>query len=216
MATAWKTTVHESGSWKTVYFRCPECGGTFPDLVKPHDQTTWADRCKLCKAWMSSDEPPAQVAVPTAPRIRKNNRVKAVDQTYRQMEEQSIRRANDAASMLEGAYAEAGKADPIEGNPALVQDFQKSQIADMRSSLKVTDMKDPESLRPGDSSYIPQGRVLPSAALPGANFGNLPRDYAAGEGVSPELGAVMSQIRSGHSQAARSVMAAGNMGVHKR
>ena len=78
----------------TFGYRCPECAGKFSwarDAEPP-------DRCPLCNAWVSEDEP--DEFIPKAPAIRKSVYAKSMDQTYRRMEAASIERADEAESIL--------------------------------------------------------------------------------------------------------------------
>ena len=138
---------------KYRWWRCPDCSGTFRDLQVLSDDPP-PERCALCHAWMSLDHPPEETFVPTAPGIRKSAYARAVDQSYRAQEEASILRAEDAADQLRAAYRAEDRASPHEGNPAILADFQKNAIDELKSGLKITNMKDPSQMRPGDTAVI--------------------------------------------------------------
>ncbi len=108
------------------HYLCPDCNGTFKFLHHPNDSAP-PDRCQLCKSWMREDIEPT--FVPTAPSIKKSAIVRSMDQTYRAMEAASIERAKDAAELA--------------GVP-------ESEM----SHLKITNMKDPSSVRAGENSVI--------------------------------------------------------------
>lgn len=177
-----------------VSYKCPDCDGVFEHMHHPMDSPP-PDRCKLCNAWMSEDEPPVAVFVPRAPRIRKNAHVKSVDQVYRKMEADSILRAKEAADV------------------AGVSEIEMSH-------LKQTNFREPEDMREGDTAALPapMGRVVPHPNLPQANFGGgVPsvQGYVADSGGSPELGALMGGIKARHAATARQAVVAGNMGVYR-
>lgn len=149
-----------------ISYRCPDCQQTFRHLHHPSDAPP-PDRCPLCGAWGWADEPP-QVFVPEAPGIRKSTYAKSFDMTARNIEDASIQRADEAADQLRDHYAAERKANPHQGNEALLDKMERDQIAEMRSGLKVTNMRDPTEMREGDRSVIAPG---PSPQqMPGAGF----------------------------------------------
>lgn len=183
-------------------YRCPECAGKF----------SWErgeeppDRCPLCHAWVSEDEPAE--FVPKAPGIRKSKYVKSVDQTYRAMEDASIERADEAAGILEGEYA----SQPKDAYDSLVKATQKEEIAQLRSDLKLTNMKDPSEMREGDSAHIARPSS-PALGTTGAGF----QQYAgsvSGAKVSPMVPTIQG-LTSNHTQRAIGMIRAGNLGRAK-
>jgi hypothetical protein len=193
-----------------VHYRCPDCGGTFRWLHHPSDSPP-PDRCTLCNAWVSEDEPPEEVFVPQAPGIAKSNYAKSIDQTYRATEEASIARANDAAGQLEDAYRKEDRESPFEGDPAVLREFQRNQVAEMRSGLKITDMKDPSSMREGDNAAVNK-----PVQVPGAGFqsfeGATARD-ALGGGGGMNAPFVSAATRD-HSARASAMIRAGQIAKH--
>jgi hypothetical protein len=185
---------------KFQHYRCPECGGVFKFLHERSD-TPPPDRCLLCNAWVSEDEP---VFVPQAPRIKKSPFTKSVDQTYRNMEEASIHRADEAAGILESEYA----AQPKDEHDSLVRVMQKEEIANLRSDLKITNMRDPSEMREGDTAHIPK----PTMAS-GASF----QPYAgsvSGSAVSP-MTSTIKEFTANHTARAIGMIRAGNMGTDR-
>ena len=183
-------------------YRCPECAGKFvwEQSKEP------PERCPLCHAWVSEDEP--TVFQPKAPAIRKSAYTKSVDQTYRAMESRSIERAEDAASMLERKYA----AQPKDEYDGLVRQTQKEQVERLRSELKLTNMKDPSQMREGDTAYIgprladPSSAVVRGASFQGLAGGSVP-DAAPGVGGGRTgLDAVRNATRATHSATARAIV----------
>lgn len=202
-----------------VYYRCPDCGGTFQHLHHPSDAPP-PNRCALCRAWMSDEEPFEETFVPVAPGIRKSSYAQSVDQSYRAMEESSRHRADEAADMLDRQYREQGKpASPLEA------DMRREEIATIKSELKVTNMRDPSEMRAGDTAAI-----MPSAVAATANLSVGPSRpgfrpmqgmiYEAGQAPAPGerelVGQTMTGIRSTHSQTAARLVAAGNMGAYTK
>lgn len=55
-------------------FGCPACGGTFEHWVIKSDDPPAPDHCPLCQAFVGDEEPQ-----PSAPRIRDERRVRAVE-----------------------------------------------------------------------------------------------------------------------------------------
>ena len=195
----------------------PDCAGTFRHLRVLSDDPP-PDRCPLCNAWVSDEEPPQEVFIPQAPGIRKSALVASVDQTYRRVEESSIQRAEDAGAMLEDAFRRDN--GTFEGNPELLADFQKDQIAAMKSGLKVTNMRDPSEMRQGDTAAITTGeaaqRLTTGTSRPG--FQDLSQgipNSAPGVGGYAERNSVVSGIRDSHASRANAMIRAGNMGTYK-
>jgi hypothetical protein len=160
---------------------------------------------------MSEDEPPQEVFVPQAPGIKKSVYAKSIDQTYRATEAASIGRAEDAASQLEDAYRKEDRESPFEGDPKVLAEFQKNQIAEIRSGLKITDMKDPSSTREGDNSV-----VRSPVQVPGAGFqsfeGATARD-ALGAGGG-QMAPFVSRATQDHSSRASQMIRAGQIAKH--
>ena len=178
----------------TFGYRCPECAGKF---VWPREEAP-PDRCPSCHRWMSTKEPDFE---PKAPAIRKGTYSKSVDQTYRAMEEQSILRAEEAAGILEDTYRAMPK---DEHATALLAKTQKEEIAELRSELKITNMKDPAEMREGDTAAI----TRPSSGIvtqPGF------QPYAGGSGTGGMTNFAKT-FTSGHTQRAVGMIRAGNMG----
>ncbi len=203
-----------------VSYQCPDCGGVFEHLHHPSDAPP-PDRCPLCQSWVSSSEPPQEIFVPKAPGIRKNAYVKSVDESYRQMEAASIARSEDAADLLRDAYRDDMRAAP-EGERAILDDLQKAQVDEMKSGLKITNMRDPSEMREGDSAMITpsadaaKARLTVGASAPGfQNYESRPPDHAPGVGPSNAGNAAQKMTNTWHSQNAASVIRAGTMGVHK-
>jgi hypothetical protein len=167
-------------------YRCPECAEKFrwPQHASP------PERCPLCKAWVSEEEPGE--FVPKAPAIRKSPYTKSVDQTYRAMEQASIERAREAASALGVSEAEV-------------------------SNLKLTNMKDPSQMREGETAAILPS-VDPAVAK-GAGFqtlGGKPPDYQPGVGGGRgPLDAVRNAMTSNHRTRAGAMIRAGNIGSYR-
>ncbi|HEV2225093.1 MAG TPA: hypothetical protein VGR84_19025 [Candidatus Acidoferrales bacterium] len=143
------------------HYRCPDCGGTFRHFHRlrddpPPDFCEWDPKLnggrEGCGVLLNDDLAP--VFVPQAPGIRKSPYVKSVDQVYRNMETSSIDRAREAADM-------AGVSESA------------------MSHLKITNMKDPSSVREGESSAILP--PLPQNPI-GAGFN--PLTMAGGQAMS--------------------------------
>lgn len=188
-----------------VWYKCPDCGGTFRFLHHPSDCEP-PDRCELCGAWMSDDAPPVEAFVPQAPLIKKSAYAKSVDQTYRAMEESSAQRAEVAAGMLEDQYRADDRAAPHQGDPALLDDFRRDQVAKMKSELKITDMRDPSQMREGDTAVTSAHAAAASAAAARLSIGpNKPQFQNLSGGVpnvAPGIGPAASQAHTamtGHS-----------------
>lgn len=180
-------------------YRCPECAGKF----KWNRNEEPPERCPLCNAWVSEDEPVE--FVPKAPLIKKSAYAKSIDQTYREMERSSIERADEAASMLDSAYA----AQPRDEHDGLVRASQREEIATLRSELKMTNMKDPSQMREGDTAHI--GR--PALAATGAGFQPF-GGSVSGAAVSPAVPFIQS-FTGNHSARAVGMIRAGNIGTDR-
>jgi hypothetical protein len=188
---------------KFQHYRCPECGGVFRHTHLLLDKSDPPDRCPLCHAWVNEDEPPTEEFVPQAPRIKKNSYTKSVDQTYRNMEEASILRADEAAGMLESQYA----AQPKDEHDSLVRVTQKEEIAHLKSELKITNMRDPSEMREGDTAHIPKPSIPTGASY------QSPAGYV-GAGVSPMVNTIKS-FTANHTPRAIGMIRAGNMGTDR-
>ncbi len=197
-------------------YRCPECGGVFRHFHHPSDSPP-PDRCPLCKAWVSDDEPAEPAFLPQAPGIRKSAYVKSVDQTYRNMEAASIERAEEAAGILETAYAKQPRDEEFSG---LVEVTQREQIAKLKSDLKLTDMKDPSEMRPGDVAAIMPPMKSDSPVAKGAGFqtfaGPAPDHLPGVGGGRQALESVRTATAGSHSSNAARLIQAGNMGTYRR
>ncbi len=203
---------------KYRWYRCPDCGGTFKDLQVLSDDPP-PDRCSLCHAWMNLDSPPEETFVPQAPGIRKSAFAQSVDQSYRAMEEASVQRAEDAAAQLRDAYRAEDRASPVEGDRAILDDFQENQIAELKSGLKITNMREPSEMRPGDSAVIAPDveaakrrlSIGPSAPAFQMLEGGRPSNPAPGVGPA-NMGDTMRQMVGGsHGQRAAQMIQAGQL-----
>lgn len=201
-----------------IHFRCPDCGGTFRHLQHPLDAPP-PDRCPLCHSWVSADEPPEEVFVPAAPAIRKSAYAKAIDQQYRAEEAASALRSEEAADQLERAYRDEDRASPIEGDPAIVNELRKHQIDELKSGLKVTNMRDPTEMRAGDVAAVPAGATEAAARLsngiarPGFQVmagGALP-NHAPGIGPANAGNVALDGLRAAHSTRAAGMIRAGQL-----
>jgi hypothetical protein len=176
-----------------VHYRCPDCGGTFRFLHHPSDSDP-PDRCQLCHAWMSDDEPPEEIFVPQAPGIKKSPYAKSVDQTYRAMEDASIQRAKDAADMA--------------GVP-------ESEM----NHLKITNMRDPSEMREGDTAAIMPAasvaaqRLTIGQSAPGWQdlSGTIP-SVMPGVGPAKAGDTTRQSVGNSHSSRASQMVRAGEMG----
>jgi hypothetical protein len=160
---------------------------------------------------MNLDEPPDEVFVPKAPAIQKNNYAKAIDQTYRATEEASIARANDAASQLEDAYRKEDRESPFEGDPAVLREFQRNQVAEMRSGLKITDMKDPSSMREGDNAVVNRPVQVPGAGFQSFEGATARDALGGGGGLNAPF---VSAATRDHSARASAMIRAGQIAKH--
>lgn len=210
-----------------IRYRCPECAEAFkwPKDAEP------PDRCQLCGAWVNAEDPPDDVFVPKAPAIRKSDYAKSIDQTYRAMETQSAARAEEAASMLADQYRKDNRESPFESDPRVLHDFQEDQIKRIREDLKITNMEDPSTTRPGDISAItPAGsgeaqRLMVGGQAPG--FRPMAGGVPTAGGTRDGSGALRAVTGHGgwvngtpaspnraHQQRAAAVVRAGEMGRH--
>jgi hypothetical protein len=192
-----------------VHYRCPDCEGTFKYMHHPSDAPP-PDRCPLCEAWVSTEAPPEEVFVPQAPRIRENAYAKSIDRVYREQEQASIERADEAAAALEDVY----RAQPKEDGPAepLIDHMQKAEIMGLRSGIKITDMKDPSSMREGDSAAI--SSTPPSLREGGAtaafqNLGGAIPNHTPG--IGPPGEATRQALSAQHGSRAQVMTAQGQM-----
>ncbi len=203
---------------KYRYWRCPDCGGTFKDLQVLTDDPP-PDRCSLCHAWMNLDEPPEETFVPQAPGIKKSVFAQSVEQSYRAMEEASVHRAEDAADQLRDAYRAEDRNSPHEGDRAILDDFQKNQIAELKSGLKITNMREPSEMRPGDSAVIgpsaeaAKQRLSVGPSAPGFQMleGGRPSNFAPGVGPSNAGDAIRQMVGGSHGSRAAQMIQAGQM-----
>lgn len=169
-------------------YKCPDCSGLIWHLHLLSDLSDFPDRCPLCSSWLSMDAPPETVFVPQAPMIKKSVYAAAVDQSYRRIEEASIARAEEAAATLEDQFRRDNRANPHEGNPDLLADFQRNQVDELKSGLKITNMADPSSMREGDSAAITTQASAAAQRLsighskPGFQMYGGGTDYAPGVG----------------------------------
>ena len=201
-----------------ISYRCPDCGGTFRHLQHPIDAPP-PDRCPLCHSWVSADEPPEEVFVPAAPAIRKSAYAKSVEQSYRAQEAASIERSNEAAAQLELAYRAEDRASPIEGDPAIVNELRKHQINELKSGLKITNMRDPTEMRAGDIAAVPAGATEAAARLsngiarPGfqAMAGGALPNHAPGIGPANAGSAALDTVRTMHRNGAAGMIRAGQL-----
>lgn len=172
-------------------YLCPDCKGQFDHLHHPSDEPP-PDYCPLCGANVSGKRKKRLSRVVTAPAI-KTVVSKSADQVYRQMEDSSNVRAQQAAEIL-GVHP--------------------SKL----SNMKMTNMKD--NLREGDMSYIPstatkiQGYSAdlsrPDGKPLGATFGSSP-DIPIGLPGKPaqEMNTAMSSIFNNHRSMVQATVASG-------
>lgn len=196
-------------------WRCPDCGGTFRDLQVLSDDPP-PDRCALCGSWMSLDRPPEETFVPQGPGIRKSAYAQSVDQSYRAMEAASASRAEDAADQLRSTYRADDRTNPHEGDRALLDDFQKNQIAELKSGIKITNMKDPSEMRAGDTAVIQpsteaaRARLSIGPSTPGfQQFSGPPTNHAPGVGPSNAGDTIRQAVGGSHGQRAAQMINAG-------
>ena len=191
-------------------YKCPECEGVFRHFHHPDDSPP-PDRCVLCGAWVSEGAPPEPVFVPQAPGIRKSDYVKSVDQVYRTYEDASIQRAEDAADHLDQQLRDNG----------VDEETRRKEIFELKSGLKVTNMRDPSEMREGDMAAI-----MPAATQAAQNLsigpsrpgfqemaGGVP-NHAPGVGPAKTGESTRQSITAGHSQRAAQMIQAGNMGSY--
>jgi hypothetical protein len=162
------------------------------------------------------DEPPDKPFVPKAPAIRKSGYVRSVERTYREMERSSIARAEEAADQLEAAYASQPRDAEFSG---LLQATQREQVAQLKSDLKITNMKDPGQMREGESAAIMPAMSADSPVVKGAAFqmmGGAPADVAPGVGGGGlPVRAVRDSLAGSHAANANRLIRAGNMGTYR-
>jgi len=216
MAGAWKTKESGARVGQTKTWKCPDCEEQFTHFHVPPSSPP-PERCPVCRAWVSDETPPTEVFVPQAPMIR-NGYAQAVDQAYRRTEEASVQRADEARTMLEDSYRAGEKESPAQEDRAIVEEFQRHQAAELHSTTKITNMKDPSQMREGDIAYIPQhipkGEPWRSTALPGAGFSPNPMGsggWSPGSGSSPELQFAIRGLTAAHPNTAPAMAAAGRM-----
>lgn len=207
----------DAGRLRRKKWRCPDCLGDFVHSYLS-GEADCPDRCPLCGAWVSEDAPPEEVFVPSAPGIKKSSFAKSVDATYRATEESSRLRADEAAGMLEDAY----RADPLHGEDSgLIAVSRQEQVAQLKSELKITNMRDPSEMREGDTAAITNSaaaqRLSIGASRPGfQNLGGTPPpNVAPGVGNYATRDAVTAGINAGHASRASAMISAGNMGTYK-
>jgi len=129
---------------KPKHYHCSACGGIFKFLHVLSDEPP-PSCCQLCGAVM--DEATVPVFVPQAPGIRKSLLVESENKLYRRMEESSIQRAKEAAS---------------------VANVPESAM----SHLKITNMREMGEMREGDVAAItPSTSTQAIPITPGATNG---------------------------------------------
>ncbi len=200
-----------------VHYRCPECRGIFRHLHHPSDSPP-PDRCPLCQAWVSDGEPPEAVFVPQAPGIKKSAFAESVEQSYRAMEASSVGRAEEAGDLLERAYAEQG---PPQTN--YEADFRKEQVAQIKSELRVTNLREPSEMRRGDVAAIGNtAQAMANLSAMGSRPGYQQlsgREYAPGQTpTAADRDAVsntLRDMRANHPTTAAAMIRAGNMGTYR-
>jgi hypothetical protein len=189
-----------------IRYRCPECGEIFKYPADTPEEAP--DRCQVCDAWMSDQEPTE--FVPKAPAIKKSPYVKAVDRSYRETERQSIERADEAASLLEDEYRRQPKDEYSDS--ALTAEFQKSQLDDMRSGLKITNMREPTEMREGDTAAI-MPKISPNSPVQGAGFQTFNGPVSGGG--SGEMSGFIKNFTSVHTPRAAGMIRRGNIGTDR-
>lgn len=212
MATAYQYTEGvNAGRLHRQKYRCPDCSGLFTHTYRS-DDPAFPERCPLCNSWVSEDEPPAEVFEAPAPMIKKNTFGKSEEQTYRAVSEASVARANDAADQLADRYAREDRENPFEGNEAILKDFQKNQIDELRSGLKITNMKTASEMREGDSAVVGSASAAAQNLTVGASKPGF-QNFGAGNAppVTPGNANFVSQFTSNHTARATEMIAAGRM-----
>jgi hypothetical protein len=168
-------------------YQCPDCGGKFRWLFADPPPLF----CPLCAAYVGEDE--SDEFVPKAPAIRTAaNQIP--DQLFRNMEQSSIERADQARELAGGDRADY-------------------------SHMHITNMKD--NLREGDVAAIvppnPVRRFMeqhPQTPI-GAQSAQTAQGFAAAahaDGIAPHAGAgAAGQIQNFHMQSARAMQARGEI-----
>lgn len=203
-----------------AHYRCPDCSGVFKYMHHPSDAPP-PDRCPLCHSWMNLEEPPSEEFVPKSPGIRKSAYAKSVDQSYRAMEDSSAQRAEDAADQLRDAYARQERESPHDGDRAILTDMERNQIDELKSGLKITNMRSPSEMREGDSAVIqPSAEAAAERLSIGPSkpmfqtFEGPPPNHAPGIGP-PNPGDMARQAITGsHGSRAAAMIRAGNLGSY--
>jgi len=172
----------------TCRYQCPECGGKFRWLMAEPAPLF----CPLCSAYVGEDEP-AEFE-PKAPLIAKRGN-QVPDAVFRQMEQGSIDRADQAHAMAGGDRADY-------------------------NNLHITNLKD--NLREGEIAAVtpppnPVQRFMQqhSSAPVGIQSAASAQGYVAlaHAGVYPHAGArAAGRIQEAHAGIARSVQALGEQG----
>lgn len=182
------------------HYDCPDCGGRFKFMHVLSDDPP-PDRCPLCGSWVSEAEPPQPVFVPQAPGIAKSAMAKSIDQTYNGMMDASVQRAEEAGDMLDDQLRAAGVDD----------DTRRQHVAEAKSQVKITNLREPSEMREGDTAYIGPSadaaaqRLSVGASRPGfQTFGGAP----AGPGGNAEF---VSRATAGHTPRAVAMIKAGQM-----
>jgi transposase-like protein len=190
-------------------YRCPDCAGEFVHSFLS-SESKYPERCPLCNAWVSGDSPPDEVFVPATPLIRENAYARSIDQVYRAEEKASADRAEDAVAHLEAIFRDQPKIDGPEGEA--VAHAQKLELAGLKSGLKITDMRDPTSMREGDMAAIaPTPAPLTQGGLT-AQFQNPAGIPNFTPGVPGVGDALREGIVSGHATRAQAMTAQGQLG----
>lgn len=197
---------------KFLWFRCPDCGGTFKHLRVLSDEPP-PDRCSLCGNWMNLDSPPEEVFVPQAPRIAISNYAKSWDQTANAIMSSSEGRANAAEDQLRTEWARQDKEDPFQGNTEMLAETRRQQIDELKSGLKITNMREPNETREGDVSAITSGAEAAASRLRqgGAMPGYQDLSGSAPNVVPGTVSALQGRLTSNHATHAASVVRAGQM-----
>lgn len=81
---------------RKVDYKCPECEGIFEFMHHPNDEPP-PDYCPLCKAYVGDDPLPK---VPVLHLTIGTHKGKTPDRLYRQLEESSANRAQEAADLV--------------------------------------------------------------------------------------------------------------------
>jgi hypothetical protein len=175
-------------------YRCPDCAEIFRHLHLLADLSDLPDRCPLCGAWVSDDEPPETVFVPQAPAVR-SALSQSVDDVYRGMEEGSQFRTEQMAAMAGGSAS----------------DYAHTKITNLNDRQKEGDIAAP----PAPPSPVTQMM----AATPGAT-GYQQNAQAFAEANRYGIGAYAGERTrqatvSQHHQQLRAVVESGRVGTYK-